>query len=79
MEDSSPLRRGRPSTHTVFGPAQTINSADYLFVEALNEVRKLNDPKCVNIFSGKLYSFEMTIELIPVFRRITKPVHRPKL
>ena len=43
IQDSSPLRRGRPSAHTIFGQAWTINSAEYLFVSALKELQKLNN------------------------------------
>ncbi|KFY89752.1 hypothetical protein V500_05515 [Pseudogymnoascus sp. VKM F-4518 (FW-2643)] len=58
IQDSSALRRGKPSTHTIFGTAQTINSAGYQIIQAMNEVRKLNDPQCDDIFSeemGNLY------------------------
>ena len=45
MEDSSPLRRGHPSTHMVFGSPQTTNSATYLFVEAITlAATSLPDP-----------------------------------
>ncbi|MCJ1461492.1 hypothetical protein MMC07_000089 [Pseudocyphellaria aurata] len=54
IEDNSPLRRGRPSTHVVFGSAQTINSADYLFVNALNTIKKLDSIPCLNIFIEEL-------------------------
>ncbi|OJJ87098.1 uncharacterized protein ASPGLDRAFT_23142 [Aspergillus glaucus CBS 516.65] len=37
IEDSSKFRRGQVSTHTVFGSAQTINSAGYRVNEALKE------------------------------------------
>ena len=52
IQDNSALRRGRPSTHTIFGTAQTINSAGYQIIKAMNEVRKLNHPQCDDIFSG---------------------------
>ncbi|KAK7932727.1 hypothetical protein PG985_003439 [Apiospora marii] len=38
IQDESPLRRGRPATHAVFGLAQSLNSSTYLFVEALAKV-----------------------------------------
>ena len=53
MQDCSTLRRGRPSTHTVFGLAWTMNSADYLYVAALIELQKLDNPKCLTVFVGK--------------------------
>ncbi|KAK8084202.1 hypothetical protein PG997_005473 [Apiospora hydei] len=38
IQDDSPLRRGRPATHAVFGLAQSLNSSTYLFVQALADV-----------------------------------------
>ena len=53
MEDSSPLRRGKPSTHVIFGFPQTINSTGFLFMDALDKARELNDPECLDIFACK--------------------------
>lgn len=53
MQDSSPLRRGKPSTHTIFGLSQTINSSSYKIAEALEEVLKLNSMECVRIVIGR--------------------------
>ena len=53
VQDCSSLRRGRPSTHTIFGMAWTINSADYMFVAALNEVRKLDNSNSLAVFIGE--------------------------
>ncbi|KAK8134625.1 hypothetical protein PG984_006637 [Apiospora sp. TS-2023a] len=39
IQDASPLRRGRPATHAVFGVAQSVNSATYLFVQAVASVQ----------------------------------------
>lgn len=38
LEDNSPLRRGQPSVHSIFGPAQAVNSANALFVRAVAEM-----------------------------------------
>jgi len=38
IEDRSPLRRGRPSTHLIYGQSQTINSATYILLRAIGEV-----------------------------------------
>lgn len=54
IEDSSPLRRGRPATHIVFGSAQTTNTANYSIVEALGMIQKLDSKPCLDIFIGKL-------------------------
>ncbi|CAJ2510072.1 Uu.00g059720.m01.CDS01 [Anthostomella pinea] len=52
IQDVSDTCRGKPSTHTVFGVAQTINSAGYLIIKALEEVKSLQDLACVEIFIG---------------------------
>ncbi|KAL6230730.1 hypothetical protein BDW75DRAFT_234182 [Aspergillus navahoensis] len=50
IEDHSPLRRGRPATHMIFGAEQTINSANYLLIDAMQKVRQLGDPECMDIY-----------------------------
>ncbi|KAK6515722.1 hypothetical protein TWF281_004313 [Arthrobotrys megalospora] len=50
MEDNSPLRRGQDAAHIVYGQAQTMNSANYLIVWAMNQVQKLGNPLCWGIF-----------------------------
>ncbi|RAH78110.1 geranylgeranyl pyrophosphate synthase [Aspergillus japonicus CBS 114.51] len=56
IEDSSPLRRGQPATHTVYGVGPTINSANYLLLQALDEVRGLEecDRQCLDIYSEEM-------------------------
>jgi ophiobolin F synthase len=53
IEDGSRLRRGKPSTHEIFGHAQTINSATYQYINATQEIRKLRNPHSIDIFIGK--------------------------
>ncbi|KAJ6116003.1 hypothetical protein N7523_006420 [Penicillium sp. IBT 18751x] len=50
IEDESPLRRGYPATHLVFGSSQTINCANFLFVKCLGLLSKLSLP-AYNIFA----------------------------
>ncbi|KAK1984577.1 geranylgeranyl pyrophosphate synthase [Colletotrichum cereale] len=40
LEDNSPLRRGLPAAHVIFGQAQSINSANFMFVQAVQEVAR---------------------------------------
>ncbi|KAG9243718.1 isoprenoid synthase domain-containing protein [Calycina marina] len=47
IEDSSILRR-------VFGTAQTINSSNYVYFLALQELQKLNNPAAITIFTEEL-------------------------
>lgn len=35
LQENSPLRRGFPSAHVLFSPAQSINSATFMFVRAV--------------------------------------------
>lgn len=44
IQDQSPLRRGRPAAHTIFGTSQSINSSTYLFVQAVQAVNENFDP-----------------------------------
>lgn len=54
IEDRSPFRRGKPSTHTIYGFPQTINSANYLYVLALKAVLELENPVCPGIYVDEL-------------------------
>ncbi|KAF7180588.1 hypothetical protein CNMCM7691_009879 [Aspergillus felis] len=54
IQDSSKLRRGQPVAHSIFGIAQTINSANRAYFEAQQELHKLNDPRAIQIFREEL-------------------------
>ncbi|KAL2190726.1 hypothetical protein L209DRAFT_747025 [Thermothelomyces heterothallicus CBS 203.75] len=54
VEDNSQLRRGFPVAHFIFGIPQTINSANYIYFCALQELQKLRNPKAVSIFAEEL-------------------------
>ncbi|KAI8648053.1 Gibberellin cluster-GGPP-synthase [Fusarium sp. Ph1] len=54
FQDNSPLRRGKPSTHTVFGPAQAINSATYVIVKAFSTVQAFIDPTSLGEVTGMI-------------------------
>ncbi|KAH7081741.1 isoprenoid synthase domain-containing protein [Paraphoma chrysanthemicola] len=54
MEDSSVLRRGLPVAHNVFGVAQTINSANYVYFKASFELMSLDNPELIRIFTSEL-------------------------
>ena len=56
VEDSSQLRRGVPVAHSIFGIAQTINSANYVYFCALQELLKLNNPEAIRIYTDELLS-----------------------
>ncbi|GMF73149.1 unnamed protein product [Aspergillus oryzae] len=54
IQDSSKLRRGIPVAHSIFGVAQTINSANYAYFAAQEKLRELNRPKAYEIFTEEL-------------------------
>ncbi|KAK3328326.1 geranylgeranyl pyrophosphate synthetase-like protein [Cercophora scortea] len=54
VEDSSLLRRGLPVAHSIYGVAQTINSSNYIYFCALQELQKLKNPKGLSFFSEEL-------------------------
>lgn len=54
VEDSSQLRRGIPVAHNIFGTAQTINSANYVYFLALQELQKLRNQKAVSVYAEEL-------------------------
>ncbi|KAI9143072.1 geranylgeranyl pyrophosphate synthase [Paraphysoderma sedebokerense] len=59
IEDNSTLRRGVPVSYKIYGIAQTINSANYVYFLALKEVQKLRlangeSGKAVEIFADEL-------------------------
>ncbi|PYI06883.1 terpenoid synthase [Aspergillus sclerotiicarbonarius CBS 121057] len=54
VEDNSILRRGIPVAHNIYGTAQTINSANYVYFLALQEVQKLNNPTAIDIYVTEL-------------------------
>ncbi|KAL4956498.1 isoprenoid synthase domain-containing protein [Aspergillus filifer] len=50
VEDISSLRRGQPATHIFYGPSQTVNSANFVYVKTVHEITRLHNPKCMEIF-----------------------------
>lgn len=49
IEDNSSLRRGRPAVHTIFGHSQAINSANFMFVQAVAASRQLRSSKALDV------------------------------
>eukprot|EP01135_Chromosphaera_perkinsii_P004703 Nk52_evm14s294 gene=Nk52_evmTU14s294 len=54
IQDNSKLRRGVPVAHKIYGIAQTINCANYVYFEALSMVCSLNEPRAVQVFTDEL-------------------------
>lgn len=54
IEDGTPLRRGFPSTHMVYGTGQSINSATYLYVQAVQAIHELGNPRLMDVLLSQL-------------------------
>ena len=54
VQDSSELRRGFPVAHNIFGVPQTINSANYIYFAALQELAELGNPTAVAMFAEEM-------------------------
>ena len=54
IEDDSTLRRGVPVAHAIFGVPSTLNTANYVYVLALEKCHKLNEPKATQVFVQEL-------------------------
>ncbi|KFH41967.1 Geranylgeranyl pyrophosphate synthase-like protein [Hapsidospora chrysogenum ATCC 11550] len=55
IQDNSNLRRGRPAAHSVYGVAQTINSANFVYFLALAELQKLRNPtQALEVFTQEM-------------------------
>ncbi|KOS19818.1 Geranylgeranyl pyrophosphate synthase D [Escovopsis weberi] len=49
MEDNSSIRRGNPAAHAVFGHAQTLEAANFLFVQTYKQARKMRSQDAIDI------------------------------
>ena len=54
VEDSSVLRRGIPVANSIFGVAQTINSANYVYFKALQDLALMGNPRLIEIYTEEL-------------------------
>ena len=55
IQDNSRLRRGSPAAHSIFGVAQIINSANYVYFLAQHELLRLKQwPVALKIFNEEL-------------------------
>ncbi|EKG20455.1 Polyprenyl synthetase [Macrophomina phaseolina MS6] len=59
IEDSSPLRRGQPSAHIIFGVSQTVNSTSYLWTLAIDRLSELSSPKSLRIFIDEVRKMQI--------------------
>ncbi|KAJ1819220.1 hypothetical protein LPJ56_001628 [Coemansia sp. RSA 2599] len=54
VEDNSDLRRGIPVTHKIYGVPMTINTANYMYFIALQDVLAMKNAPLVDIFTEEL-------------------------
>lgn len=54
IEDNSLLRRGRPTTHHIFGTGQTINSSTYVLMLSIKKAQELESPECVAVVTEEV-------------------------
>ncbi|ORX58711.1 geranylgeranyl pyrophosphate synthase [Hesseltinella vesiculosa] len=54
VQDGSDLRRSVPVAHHIYGVAQTINTANYVYFLALEKILTLNSPAMVNVYTEEL-------------------------
>ncbi len=61
VEDNSELRRGTPVAHTIYGVPQTINTANYVYFLAMQELLRLR-----GIGNGKGKGKEKEVDVMTV-------------
>lgn len=54
IEDDSDKRRGLPVAHRIYGIPSTINTANYIYFQALSDLNSLNDLNLINIVNDEL-------------------------
>lgn len=54
IEDNSCLRRGFPVAHSVYGIANTLNAANYVFFLALERCQQLGHPDAVHVYTEQM-------------------------
>ncbi|KAJ2070225.1 hypothetical protein GGI16_009358, partial [Coemansia sp. S142-1] len=54
VEDNSDLRRGIPVTHKIYGVPMTINTANFVYFIALQDLLQMENSRLVDIFTEEL-------------------------
>ncbi|KAI8164622.1 hypothetical protein K4K49_012318 [Colletotrichum sp. SAR 10_70] len=54
IQDDSPMRRGKTATHLIFGEAQSINSATFLYVRVVQEVHATGNAALMKVLLEEL-------------------------
>ncbi|PGH26795.1 hypothetical protein AJ80_01561 [Polytolypa hystricis UAMH7299] len=59
IEDGSPLRRGRPAAHVLYGPSQTFNSATYAVLSATILLDSLAEGRHKHVYKDELENLNL--------------------
>ncbi|KAK2771238.1 geranylgeranyl pyrophosphate synthase [Colletotrichum kahawae] len=54
IQDDSPMRRGKTATHLIFGEAQSINSATFLYVRVVQEIHATGNAALMKVLLEEL-------------------------
>ncbi|KZL76602.1 geranylgeranyl pyrophosphate synthetase [Colletotrichum incanum] len=54
IEDGAKLRRGFPATHVIYGTSQAINSATFLYVQAVEAIHELENKEMMDVLLSHL-------------------------
>lgn len=54
IEDNSILRRGLPVAHSIYGIANTLNAANYVFFLALEKTQELGHPDATKVYTEQM-------------------------
>ncbi|KAE8158680.1 isoprenoid synthase domain-containing protein [Aspergillus tamarii] len=54
IQDNSPVRRGKPAAHTIYGIPQVLNSGLFMFTQAVQEAKTLNNPESTDVLLENL-------------------------
>ncbi|KAI3394937.1 hypothetical protein diail_2044 [Diaporthe ilicicola] len=54
IQDNSPMRRGKTATHLIFGDAQSINSATFLYIRVVQEVQSTGNAALMTVLLEEL-------------------------
>lgn len=75
IEDNSELRRGIPVAHHIYGTPQTINTANYVYFLAMQELIKLEGSgrEVIGLVTGSsiLDPFVIPVLVIDAFAKVT--------
>ena len=61
--------------HNIYGVAQTINSANYMYFKALERVLLLDHPRCVQAFTGRKNASYIETEILFIKQGLVRALY----